>query len=93
VLSHELELETVVERITAGAGLYDLPVPRIAPGEPANVTVVDLDAIWEVGAHGYASRAHNCCFHGRALHGRVLLTVAAGALAHRAPMLIEAGIA
>ncbi|HEV3053285.1 MAG TPA: dihydroorotase [Solirubrobacteraceae bacterium] len=93
VLSHELELETVVERMTAGAALYDLPLPRIAPGEPANVTLVDLDAVWEVGAHGYASRAHNCCFHGRSLHGCVLLTVAGGALAHRAPMLIEAGVA
>ncbi len=93
VLSGELELETVVERLTAGAALYCLPVPRIAPGEPANVTLVDLDAVWEVGAHGYASRAHNCCFHGRSLHGRILLTVAAGVLAHRAPMLIQASVA
>jgi dihydroorotase len=90
VLSHELELELVIERMTAGAALYGLPVPRIAPGELANVTLVDLNATWDVGAHGYASKSRNCCFHGRSLHARVLLTVAAGAVAHRAPMLVEA---
>ncbi len=77
--------------MTAGAALYDLPTPRIAPGEPANLCLVDLEARFEVGAHGYASRSANCCFHGRTLHGRVVLTVAAGAVAFRAPMLTEAG--
>jgi dihydroorotase len=91
VLSGELELELVVERMTAGGALYGLPIPRIAPGEPANVTLVDLDAQWEVGARGYASRSQNCCFHGRTLHGRIELTIAAGAIAYRAPILTEVG--
>ncbi len=82
----ELPLETVVERMTAGAALYELPTPRIAVGEPANLCLVDLRARWEVGAHGYASRSANCAFHGRTLHGRVLLTLAAGGVAFRAPM-------
>jgi dihydroorotase len=90
VLGHELELAILVERMTAGGALYGLAVPVIGPGELANVTLVDLDAAWEVGEHGYASRSHNCCFHGRKLHGRVLLTVAAGAVAFRAPMLAQA---
>jgi dihydroorotase len=90
VLPGELELGIVIERMTAGGGLYDLPVPRIAPGEPANITIADLDATWEVGLGGYASRAENCCFHGRTLHGRVLLTLAAGAVAFRERMLVEA---
>ncbi len=92
VLARELDLETVIERMTAGGALYELPTPRIAPGEPANLTLVDLAATWEVGAHGYASRSANCCFHGRTLHGRVVLTVAAGMLAFRAPMLAQAGL-
>ncbi len=54
-----------------GAALYDLPTPRIAVGEPANLCLVDLEARWEVGADGYASRSANCCFHGRTLQGRV----------------------
>ncbi len=90
VLPGELELATVIERMTAGGGLFGLPTPRIAPGESANVVLVDLGAKWEVGARGYASRSENCCFHGRTLHGRVVLTVAAGTVAFRAPLLREA---
>jgi dihydroorotase len=91
VLPGELELEIVVERMTAGAALYDLPTPRIAPGEPANLCLVDLGVQFEVGASGYSSRSENCCFHGRTMHGPVLLTLAAGAIAFRAPIIAQAG--
>jgi dihydroorotase len=90
VLPGELELGVVIERMTAGGALYGLPIPRIAAGEPANLTVVDLDASYEVGRDGYASRSENCSFNGRTLHGRVLLTLAAGSLAFRERMLVEA---
>ncbi len=90
VLPGELELATVVDRLTAGAALYELPTPMIAPGEPANLCLVELESRWEVGADGYVSRSANCAFHGRTLHGRVVLTLAAGAVAHRARMLAEA---
>ncbi len=90
VLPGELELDVVIERMTAGVALFGLPTPRIAVGEIANVCLIDLGARWEVGARGYASKSSNSCFHGRTLHGRVLLTVASGAPAFRAPMLSEA---
>jgi dihydroorotase len=90
VLPGELELAVLIERMTAGMALYDLPTPRIAPGERANICMVDLDAHWEVGAGGYASRSENCCFHGRTLQGRVVLTIADGGVAFRARMLAEA---
>jgi dihydroorotase len=83
VLPGVLELELLVARMTAGAALFDLPTPRIAPGEPANVTLLDLDAEWIAGEHGWESRSENCCFAGRRLKGRVLLTVAAGAVVYR----------
>ena len=82
VLPGVLPLALVVEKLTSGAATLDLPVPRVAVGEEANLVVVDLDATWEVGAGGYASRSANCCFHGRTLQGRVELTVAGGALAY-----------
>jgi len=87
VLAGEVELELVISRMTAGAALYDLPTPTIAPGEPANLCVVDLSAQFEVGANGYVSRSSNCAFHGRTLYGQVLLTVAAGAVAYGAAAL------
>jgi dihydroorotase len=91
VLPGEVELATVVERMTAGLALYDSVTPRIAVGEPANICLVDLQANWEVGARGYISKSENCCFHGRTLHGRIVLTIAAGSVAFRAPALATAG--
>ena len=38
---------------------------------------------WEVGEDGYESRSEHCCFAGRELRGRVLLTLAAGGVAYR----------
>jgi dihydroorotase len=74
----------LVERMTAGAELFELPVPTIAQGEQANITLIDLDAEWVAGEHGWQSRSESCCFAGRRLRGRVLMTVAAGAVAYRA---------
>ena len=54
-----------------------------ASARPPNICLVDLDAEWEVGEAGYESRSANCGFAGRTLHGRVLLTIAAGAVAYR----------
>jgi dihydroorotase len=90
VMPGELELAVVAERMSAGGALYGLPIPRIAVGAPANLVVVDLERSFEVGAHGYLSRSENCAFHGRKLHGRVLLTLAAGGVAFRERLLVEA---
>ncbi|HEX4010009.1 MAG TPA: dihydroorotase [Solirubrobacteraceae bacterium] len=88
VMSGELDLATIIERMSAGAALYELPTPRIAVGEAANLCLIDLEARFEVGEDGYVSRSANCAFHGRTLYGRVLLTLAAGAVAYRRPVLI-----
>jgi dihydroorotase len=78
-----LPLGLIVEKLSGGAVLFALVPPRIAVGRPADLCLVDLAAEWEVGEAGYASRSENCCFAGRTLRGRVLATVAAGAVAYR----------
>jgi len=83
VLPGVLELDLLVERMSSAAQLFGLSGPRIVPGEPANLVLLDLDARWTVGESGYESRSENCCFAGRQLTGRVLLTVAAGTVAYR----------
>jgi dihydroorotase len=83
VLPGRLTLATLVERMSAGAQVYDLPMPAVAVGEPANLCLVDLKSEWVAGEAGYESRSDNCCFDGRTLRGRVTLTVAGGAVAHR----------
>jgi dihydroorotase len=87
VLPGVLDLALLVRRLSDGAALFALPTPRIAPGEAANLTLVDLRREWVVGDGGYESRSANCCFDGRALSGKVLLTLAAGTLAFRARQL------
>jgi dihydroorotase len=83
VLTGTIELELLVERMTAGAALFGLPTSKIAVGERANLTLVDLDAQWVAGEHGWESRSENCCFAGRCLRGRVQMTIAAGGIAYR----------
>jgi dihydroorotase len=90
VLTGALELSLLVERMTAGARLFDLPVPLIATGEDANLTLVDLDAEWVAGEHGWESRSDSSCFAGSPLRGRVLLTLAAGAVVYRERALLVA---
>ncbi|HEY4098641.1 MAG TPA: dihydroorotase [Baekduia sp.] len=87
VLTEDLPLALVVQRLSDGAALFDLPTPSIACGEPANLTLVDLQREWVVGDGGYESRSANCCFDGQTLRGKVLLTVAAGTVAYRARQL------
>ena len=91
VLPGVVDLALLVERMTAGAALFELPTPRIELGAAANLTLVDLDAEWIAGEHGWESRSQNCCFAGRKLQGRVLLTLAAGAIAHRDRALAMVG--
>ncbi len=91
VLPGVLPLALVAERMSAGAALLDLPVPRIATGEDANLVLLDLEAEWDVGENGYESRSQNCCFAGRRLRGRVLMTLAAGSVAYRERALVAVG--
>jgi dihydroorotase len=91
VLPGVLPLELVVDRLSSGAALLDLPLPAIRPGEGANFCLVDLEASWQVGEAGYESRSDNCCFDGRELRGRVVATVAAGAVAYRQRALAVVG--
>jgi dihydroorotase len=83
VLPGIVELALLVERMTAGAEPFGLVTPSLAPGAPANICLVDLDAEWQAGEAGYESRSDNCAFGGRRLTGRVRMTIADGAVAYR----------
>jgi len=91
VLPGELELAVLVQRMTAGAALFELRTPQIAIGQVANATLVDLDAEWIAGERGWESRSENCCFAGRPLRARVVLTLAGGAVVYRERALSVVG--
>jgi len=83
VLPGVLDLSTLVERMSAGAEPFDLEPPTLAPGGDANLVLFDPRADWEAGADGWESRSENSCFAGRSLTGRILMTIAGGAVAYR----------
>jgi dihydroorotase len=83
VLPGVLDLGTLVDRMSAGAGAFGFEPPSLEPGSEANVVLFDPEAAWEAGAEGWESRSANSCFTGRKLRGRVLMTIAAGGVAYR----------
>jgi dihydroorotase len=83
VLPGVIALEVLLTRLTAAAALIELEAPAIVPGRAANLCLIDLSAQWRIGEAGYESRSANCCFAGRDVYGRTLLTLADGAVAFR----------
>jgi dihydroorotase len=90
VAAGRLTLARAIEALTTGPArvLGERPGRRgaargLVAGQPADLVVFDASASWTVTADALASRGKNTPLLGRELPGRVLLTVAAGRLAHR----------
>ncbi|MCR5859315.1 dihydroorotase [Mesorhizobium sp. J428] len=66
------------------AKVFGLSGGGLAPGMPADLIVVDLDAPWVVREADILSRSKNSCFEGARLQGQVLQTMVAGRTVHRA---------
>ena len=78
-----LSLATLLERMSAGpARIFGLERPRIAAGARANLVLLDFGGSTKVTEDGFRSRSANSWLLGRTLHGRVALTIAAGAVVH-----------
>jgi dihydroorotase len=72
-------LETVLERMSAGpARAYGLDQPRIAPGKPANLVLLDLRASYRITAETFRSRSINSWLVDHTVKGAVRTTIAAG---------------
>jgi dihydroorotase len=80
-----IDLPTLLERMSAGpARIFGLQRPRVVVGAPANLVLLSTDATWRVTEERFRSRSANSWLLGRKLHGKVLLTVAAGRVAFEA---------
>ena len=74
-----LTLETLLERMSAGpARPFGIDVPRIAVGAPANLVLLDTEAVWRVTEDSFRSRSANSWLLGQTLKGKVRTTIAAG---------------
>jgi dihydroorotase len=80
-----VKLETLLERMSAGpARIFGLEPPRVEVGAPANLVLINTEATWRVREERFRSRSANSWLLGKRLHGKVLLTVAAGRVAYEA---------
>jgi dihydroorotase len=65
-----------------------LPEVRIEPGQTADLTIVDPDEEWEVGADGFVSKSRNSAFAGRRLKGRASDVLIGGYFALRSGKVV-----
>ncbi len=81
--SGALPLARVVEALTAApARIAGLPAPSLRDGAPADVVLVDPAASWIVDPERLRTKSRNTPFKGRAVEGRVLMTVCEGRVVH-----------
>ena len=74
-----LTLETVLKAMTQGpAEVFDLPGGSLAPGRPADLTLIDLDAEETIDAARHESKGRNTPFDGWSVHSRVDTVIKAG---------------
>jgi dihydroorotase len=68
-----------VELLSAGpAAIFALPGGDLAPGRPADVTVIDPEARWTVVPEHFRSRSRNSPFSRWQVQGKAVMTVVGG---------------
>jgi dihydroorotase len=78
-----LDLPTLIERMTVGAArILNLPAGTLAPGAPADLTLVDPERKWKVAARSFKSKGRNTPFEGWDVTGRALVTMVGGRILH-----------
>lgn len=77
-----MPLSTLLARLSSGParalGLPDGLSDGLAPGSPADLVLLDLEAEWEVDPDAFLSKSRNTPFAGRPVVGRVVRTLVAG---------------
>lgn len=74
-----LTLETVIKAMTQGpAEVFDLATGTLAPGQPADLVLIDLDAAGTIDATRHESKGKNTPFDGWSVRSRVDTVIKAG---------------
>jgi dihydroorotase len=73
---------TLIARMTVGPAKAinpgKLSLGTLAPGAPADVTIIDPQTRWTVDTGAFASRSRNCPWHGLELSARTVTTIVGG---------------
>ena len=79
VLEGVLDLPTLVQRMSTGPALaLGIGGGTLAPGEPADIVLIDPAGEWTVDARAFRSKGRNTPFAGARLTGRVVRTLVEG---------------
>jgi dihydroorotase len=83
VHSNRIPLMRMVELFTTGPARVLGRERKLAPGEPADVTIFSLDRPWTYHVKESSSKSRNSPFDGRSFKGGPAATIVAGKLVHR----------
>jgi dihydroorotase len=70
--------QLVAAMSTNPARILGVPGGTLAPGSPADITLIDLNRQWTVDVNAFASKSRNCPFHGWTLPGKAVMTIVGG---------------
>ncbi len=80
-----VDLQTLITRMSSGpARALGLPGGSLAPGAPADVTILDLERPVTIDPASFMSKSRNTPFGGLALRGAPVMTIVGGAMVWRA---------
>jgi len=83
VHTNRIPLMRLVELFTTGPARVLGKERKLAPGEPADVTIFSLDRPWTYHVKESPSKSRNSPFDGRTFRGGPVATIVAGKFAHR----------
>ncbi|MBT6143851.1 MAG: dihydroorotase, partial [Gemmatimonadetes bacterium] len=84
-----LDLTAIIDRWSAApARILSLPGGRLQRGDAADVTLLDLAAVWRVDSSQFQSKSTNTPFEGHELRGRAVGTIVAGHIVHHASRVV-----
>ncbi len=63
--------------------ILNIPGGEFTEGEPADITIFDINEEWIVDPDKLHSKSHNTCFKGMKLKGRVKMTIVDGEIVYR----------
>ena len=79
-----LTIPQLIEKFTSGpADILGMENYSLAPGNPADITVIDPETKWTVDKNKFYSKARNTPFDGASVQGQVVMTMVGGKVVFR----------
>ena len=91
VHSGDLSLPVLIEKMTsAPASFLNTNLGNLKPGTPADITIIDADAEWQVDTSSFVSKGLNTPLNNTTLKGQVIKTIFGGEIIYDATDIAHA---